>query len=300
MKLLFTPMSEKYVLGVCDTKTKKIDLIPTPRVVEDHRPFGITWHRGQGSIFITQPTSVWEFDFDLNFKKVIAENLWYGLHQMVSYGGNLWAVSPRINGIQKMDFFGRHKGFFYPATAQSSYELPESFKDKDRLSYHEDVSHYNSILFHKNNLYLTAHNHGTSFIDVFDQNLNKKRTIHGIGVQAHNVLVDDVVWWVDSMGRKAIVSEDGKVIKIGEEGEFIRGLAGTKDYFFTSKFMYSKKREGRKVGDAEITIVQRSSMRIIDKITIKNSGNINDLRIMDVPDLGHNVPPISTQKVAIF
>lgn len=298
MRILFTPMNERYILGVCDTKTRKTDLIPTPQIIEDHRPFGITWHRGKGSIFIAQPTSIWEFDFDLKFKKVIAEKMWYGMHQMTSFGGELWIVSPRLNGLQKIDFNGRHKGFFFPGSEKINQNLPESFKEKDRLTYQEDACHYNSILFHKNNLYLMAHNHGTSFIEVFDQQLKKKRTINGIGTQAHNILVDDVVWWVDSLGRKAIVGEDGQIATIGKDGDFIRGLAGTKDYFFTSKFNYATKRENRRIGDAELVVVQRNSMRVIDRIKIEGVGNINDLRIMDVPDLGHNVLPIS--KVAIF
>ena len=297
MRILFTAMNEKYVLGECDTKTKKINLTPTPMIIEDHRPFGITWDRKYGSIFIAQPTSIWEFDFNLNFKKIIVQNLWYGLHQITAFEKDLWIVSPRINGLQKIDFQGLHKDFFFPSTEKMTPNLPNSFKNKDRLSYDEDISHYNSILFHKNHLYLTAHNHGSSFIEIFDQEFKKKRTINEIGTQAHNVLVDDTIWWVDSLGKKAIVSEDGQSIKIGKDGDFIRGLAGTKEYFITSKFNYSKKRENRRIGNSEIIIVQRNPLKIVEKITIEGIGNINDIRITDIPDLAHNVLPISKSMI---
>ncbi len=296
MKVLFTPMNINYVFGICDIATGKVEMIETPMIIDDHRPFGVTWCRGR--VFLAQPTSIWEFDSRLNFKKVLVRDLWYGLHQMTCFEKALWVVSPRLNGIQRFNLDGEARGIFFPSK-EGVYGLPESFRGKDKLTYQEDISHYNSIMFHDGMIYLTAHNHDKpSKIEIFNKNLKLVRTLSKIGRQAHNVLIDDGIWWIDSLGERSLVCEDGRKVKIGGDGDFVRGLAGTQDYFFTAKFPYCEKRTGRRQGDAELVVINRGSLKVENRIKLAGVGNINDLRIMDETDLGHNVSPLT--EVAIY
>ena len=102
---------------------------------------------------------------------------------------------------------------------------------------------------------------------------------------------------MDSLGSRSIVSTKGECIKIGTEGQFIRGLAVTKDLFIVSCFPYDPKRHKRRRGESFIVVVDRKKKEIVKKLRVRTIGNINDIRILDEPDLAHGKEPFWSNKL---
>lgn len=284
-------MNEKNALSICDSDTEEIVHVPNKITIDDHRPFGITWDESR--MYVAQPTSVLSFSKSLKTPQVVTKGMWYGTHQILHKYGKLFMVSPRIEAVV---IYG--EGYFLPGKGVQP-ELPAHFKDKDRLNYAEDVHHYNSIFVQEDRMYLSAHNHDKpSFIECYSYpDFKLLHTWGGLGRQIHNVYVEDgEIFYLDSLGSRAIRSTKGLHIPVGQEGQFVRGLAVTPEVFVVGCFPYDPVRHKRRTGHAFLVIVDRKKQKVKKRIRVENVGNINDIRILDVPDLAHGNPPFWNEK----
>lgn len=289
-------MSEKSTFNVCDIDSGRMQFIPKTKTIDDHRPFGITWH--EDNLFIAQPTSILRFKM---FSPLAyhAQSLWYGIHQILYYDNLLWTVSPRLNAIHRIKPDGTHHDFFFPNDSRVSPTLPAHFLNRSRLNYVEgDENHYNALFIKEDRLYLSAHNHDqSSFLAVYKYpELQPIQRYENMGKQIHNICVEgDEIWTLDSLGSRALVSTEGRSIPIGQDGQFVRGLAATEKNFILGCFPYDPKRHKRRRGDAWIVVVDRQKGREVKRITVRDMGNINDIRILDEPDLCHGIEPFKNK-----
>lgn len=273
-------MNPKNNLNICDTETEEVIPVPLINSRPEHRPFGISWW--EDKLLIAQPTAILQFNKRLKSPQIILDHLEFGIHQITVKDNCLWMVSPRINGLQRYNLLTRQLDNF----------LPHGKKNRD-------VHHYNSILIKEDKLYLSAHNNNLpSFISVYSYPELKLLTKHeDLGRQIHNIYIEDnEIYTLDSLGTQAIISTKGKYIPVGKKGEFIRGLAVTPQNFIVSCFPYSPAREFRREGKSDLVIIDRKDGKVSKRISVGNTGNINDIRILDEQDLAHDLKPFWDEK----
>ncbi len=292
MKIAFTSMNEKNALSVCDLNTGDVTHISNRTIVEDHRPFGITWQ--DDKLYIAQPTSIVLLNKRLEHPVITLHGLWYGIHQILARDGKLWMISPRLNAIEICDLKTRDFSYFTLEDHKLRKLIPAECYLQDRLKFSNDISHYNSIFIKDDRLYVSAHNHAKpSFISEYSYpDLKFIKRHEKLGKQIHNIYVEnDEIFTLDSLGSQSIVSTKGECIKIGTKGQFVRGLAVTKELFIVACFPYDPKRHTRRQGESFIVVVDRKKKEVVKKLRVKDIGNINDIRILDEPDLAHGNAP---------
>lgn len=292
-------MNEKNTLSICNTSNAEVIHVPSKTTVEGHRPFGITWNKK--NIFVAQPTHIISLNKTLEQNVIMLHTLWYGIHQILAKDDKLWMVSPRLNALKIYDFKTTHLSYFsLHDNKMYKNRVPAEFYCKDRLTYKNDISHYNSIFIKDDRLYVSAHNHDSpSFISEYKYpDLKFIKRHENLGKQIHNVYVEkDEIFTLDSLGSRSIVSTKGMCIKVGKEGQFIRGLAVTKEFFVVGCFPYDPKRHSRKDGESFIALVDRNKKEVVKRFRVKDIGNINDIRIADEPDLAHDIPSFWDSKM---
>jgi hypothetical protein len=299
MKIAFTAMNTASIINVLDFDTGKVQSIPTPaEAVSDHRPFGITWDNSH--IFVANPTKIVALDKNLDFKKIVVRDLWYGTHQILCKEDSLFMVSPRIDGINRYNLRTKEMSYFLPFHKNNPKgkwraELPLIFKHKDKNNFSYDIHHFNSILIKDDRLYLSAHNYTKpSFITVFKYpEMEEIERIENTGIQMHGIgVVRDEVFWLDSSGHRALKSNKGLHIKIGDEVDFVRGMVITDDWIIVAYFPYDPYvRLQRKEGHSQIVAINRKNNQVERHFLISNVGNINDMRVLDEFDYAHYNQP---------
>ena len=280
MLLAFTSDNRKSVFNVFENG--KIKKIHNDNFQDFHRHYGLTWNRK--NIFVSQQTNILEYDKNFNFTRVVTNETHSGTHQILYKDDIIWVVSTNTNCIHRIHLNGK-KDYFLPLEGIYN-KLPSEL---------EDTNHYNSILIIDDKLYISAHNrYEPSYILVYHYpSLRLIHRIEGIGRKIHNILViKDEIFTLDSGGTQSLISNKGFSLKLGNPDQFLRGMACSEDYIFAGCFPWSEDRKIRTGGDSEIVIIDRKSMEISERITVKDVGNINEIRLLDRFDYCHYNAPL--------
>lgn len=249
------------------------------------RPFGITWNHDE--LYIANNRQLLVYDRSLRYMRTEQIPLPQNVHQLASYGGHVWAVSPFTNSL-----IGVRPG--QPISDWVEFDLLDvctrayTGRDGQRA---DDRAHFNSLLWTDSCLYVAAHNCGRpSFIVTYDTKTLSVRSIRpNCGQLIHGLALDgDELFWL-STGTAEIRSSAGRVIPLVQE-RFARGLAVTKDVFVVG-FTKWRDRSDRFNEDAWIQLIDRQSGSAQSEIVLPDSGNINDLRLLDAIDFAHLVEP---------
>ena len=159
-------------------------------------------------------------------------------------------------------------------------------KDKGRQG-----NHFNSIHKAGDYVFLVAHNY-ERFSEVWVlswPNLEVVKTIVTQANWAHNL-------WSGELGMITCNSKYGSLQNIltgetvweaGEDNVITRGLAVSDQYIFIGCSAHSTRRE-RYWRNGGIWVVERQSLRTVRKIVLPGSGDVHEIRLLDVLDECHS------------
>jgi hypothetical protein len=159
-------------------------------------------------------------------------------------------------------------------------------------------SHFNSIFFKDDRLFLLAHNfENSSYVLELDwPGLEVIRRIDTCASQAHNV-------WPLSSGEMIVCnSAEGSLVEVtsgqtlwrNEEREcYTRGLACCGKTVFVGESLIRRRRKDRLVANGRIRILDRDTWKQIDCIPMPRAGVVHEVRILDAPDECHHGHPFT-------
>jgi hypothetical protein len=155
----------------------------------------------------------------------------------------------------------------------------------------DDKCHFNSLLFAGEYLFVSAHAFGgESFINRYDRaSMKFDGVLRNVGSSIHGLaFYDGELFWI-STKTSEIRSDFGYRMLLPRPG-YARGFAMTADYFIvaTSEFLA---RGDRHAGDSWIQIFERNRAVVIAEYHLKDTGSINDLRLLDEHDYAHWIEP---------
>jgi len=111
-----------------------------------------------------------------------------------------------------------------------------------------------------------------------------------IGKDLHNVFINGKMLYTLSSAEGDLLEVDlstNKVTRRTAIGMWPRGFAATKDFFLvgvSTKIDRSNRPDGR----SEVHLVDRHTLRVLDKVCIDNVGVIYDVRVTSEKDAAHN------------
>ena len=309
MQVLVTISDMKRLALAVDLISDRVDAIPVRPEFNDFtikgrppcRPFGITWTTTE--LFIANNRQLLVFDSRLEYSKTLSHSLQINTHQLAFHGGRVWVVSPSTNSLIGVSLDSSAGDIELKLLENTSLDSSAGDTELKLLentvvpyvpraaSLDEDLVHFNSLLWANDRLYVAAHAFGAqSFITSYDQNtlvlqsLRQEvgKSIHGLAMHGGEL------FWL-STGASEVRSSGGHVWPISRQG-YARGFAVTDDYFVVavSQFLSRKARWG---GDSWIQLINRKSAIVEKEIHLRDTGSINDLRVLDVYDYAHQLQP---------
>lgn len=167
----------------------------------------------------------------------------------------------------------------------------------DRLSLEKITGdHLNSVFLQDDQLFVVAHGHNKgSKLAVFSYPDLDLLSVTPLGERTglHNI-------WITSEGQRiSCHSEIGALIDIDcaeplwESGSpvYTRGLAATDDYVLVGESQKTG-RDLRRNSLSAIWVLDRKQWQAIDYICLGPYGAVNEVRLLDVPDLAHHGTPL--------
>ena len=182
------------------------------------------------------------------------------LHQIKYHDQKLYATCTNDNMIAIYEDKNWKK--WYPTTQ----------KDKD-------INHFNSIYIQNKSIYLLAHNLGDSEIMQFDIETKELIKTISLGIQAHNIYInDDIILTLSSKESKLKYSNEKTIQAEG----FIRGLAiDEQGYHFIGSSKIAQ-REKRDLTDGKIFIYKDGKK--LEEILLKKEGLVLDVKLINKYD----------------
>lgn len=159
-------------------------------------------------------------------------------------------------------------------------------KDGERIG-----NHFNSVHKVNERLYVVAHNYDRNS-EIYQLNWPELEVIKittSVANWAHN-------YWSCEWGELICDSKNGSLYEMSskntvwstnEENSITRGLAATASHVFVGSSENCGRKE-RPWTTGTIWILDRSSLRTIDKIVLPGSGEIREIRLIDAHDDCHN------------
>lgn len=158
-------------------------------------------------------------------------------------------------------------------------------------------SHYNSVFVDGRHLYVVGHNFARpSFVLVLSwPDLAVEQRIKTTASGAHNVwrMPDGHLLICDTMrGSLVDITEGRTVWQCGRAGSLTRGLAtdGRTLLVGHSQLM---SRNGRANSDGGIYVIDLATWKTLDFLELPGMGMVNEIRLVDVPDLCHHGRPLA-------
>jgi hypothetical protein len=153
-------------------------------------------------------------------------------------------------------------------------------------------SHFNSLFLRDDQLYVVAHNHdrGSTIVRLAWPEMQLLGIDRTPTLMAHNVWVTDEgqVIVCDSMRSTLVDASTGEVLwRCDVPNVVTRGLAANEDHLFIGHSAIGSRAE-RTRRDGRVWIVERTTYKTVDSLRLPGSGNVHEIRLLDVPDLCHH------------
>ena len=152
-------------------------------------------------------------------------------------------------------------------------------------------NHFNSVYRTGERMFIVAHNYSRPS-EIWELSWPELRVINTIITSAswaHNIWSCE--WGLlicNSKQRSLYDVLSGKNIwQAGEEITITRGLAASEDYIFVGQSNYAERKE-RYWKSGGIWVIDRKTLKTLDRIVLPGSGDVQEIRLVDVPDDCHN------------
>jgi len=169
-------------------------------------------------------------------------------------------------------------------------------KEKNRLG-----NHFNSVHREGNQIYVVAHNYerpSEVWVLSWPELEVVGTQVSGAG-WAHNIWIGE--WGMvicDSKNGCLHEAISGKTIwKSEEQPVMTRGLAVSKDYIFMGRSFHNPRLE-RYWKDGGIWILDRGTLKVVEKIILPGVGDIHEIRLVGSPDACHHDQVLTLQDLA--
>lgn len=191
----------------------------------------------------------------------------------------------QISRIGDQTFYACSREDAYLVESEGEYAVWRPSPDP---SHHgRDTHHFNSIWSDEDHLFLVGHNRGPSDVWVFERHSRRFVKKLRMGEWAHNVWRLDGQLSVCNSRLGRIETQSGEVL--AETGGFPRGVAVTDDRIYVGVSGRAH-RMMRWVGRSDLLVFDRS-WNLLDSIDLGHNGGVNEIRVLNKPDLAHNVEP---------
>jgi len=256
------------------------------------RPFGITWCDAE--LFVANNRQILVFDAALTYVRTLDTPLFVNTHQLAYRANRIWAASPWSDSLIGVALD--------PAQTDLEFDL---FRQRvipyvPRPGYErDDVHHINSLLWADGRLFVAAHNLGEpSFILCFDaERMRLAEMYSGAGHAIHGLaLRGDDLYWISSRTNE-IRSRAGFRFVLPRAG-FARGLA-LGGALLVVAISEHRSRIDRTDGDSWVLVIDLDAACVVAEYALRGTGSINDLRLLDVPDAAHGLPPFWPQPALV-
>lgn len=290
MQVLATISDTKRLALVVDLRTDAITSIPQRAEFTDAsisgrpacRPFGITWSPDE--LYIANNRQLLSFDRRLDFQRISATRLQVNTHQIAYHAGRVWAASPWTNSLIGVSA--------NPLVSAVEFDLQDHvLRDycRDENTAEDDKYHFNSLLWADQNLFVAAHALGAeSFINHYDsETFTLLNVLNDAGAEIHGLARHDgELFWLSTKTGE-LRSDAGRCLMLSRWG-YARGFAVTRAYFIVgiSEFL---SRGSRHKGDSWIQVIDRRSEDVVHETRLRDTGSINDLRLLDEHDFAHRL-----------
>jgi hypothetical protein len=152
-------------------------------------------------------------------------------------------------------------------------------------------NHFNSVHRIGERIFVVAHNYSRPS-EIWELSWPELQIIHTIETSAswaHNIWSCE--WGLlicNSKQRSLYDAISGKNIwQAGEEITITRGLAASEDYIFVGQSNYAERKE-RYWKSGGIWVIDRKTLKTLDRICLPGSGDVQEIRLVDIPDDCHN------------
>ncbi len=292
MRVLATISDMKRLAIVLDLESGETKTIPVhPEFIDPTvvgrvpcRPFGITWSPEE--LFIANNKQLLVFDKQLNFLRTAATRLQVNIHQLAYRAGRVWAVSPWTSSLigVSLDTGVDTVEFDLVSHSIRPYIEREACEADDQF-------HFNSLLWADGYLFVAAHTFGDrSFINAYDEmTLRLNNTQSNAGAAIHGLArYRRELFWL-STETSEIRSDLGYRQLLTKVG-YARGLALTSRYIIVATSEYLSRGQ-RHAGDSWVQVLDREQGIVLTEVHLRDTGSINDLRLLDEYDYAHCIDP---------
>lgn len=246
------------------------------------RPFGITWSPRE--LFIANNRQLLVFDRQLRFRRIAKTRLQVNMHQIAFRDGRVWAVSPWTNSIIGVAESGDAQDVELDlVSGRVGYYVARPAKERD------DKCHFNSLLWADGYLFVAAHAFGgPSFICRYHEApLRLDHVYRDVGSAVHGLARHSgELFWL-STNTCEIRSDAGFRLPLTRAG-YARGFAVTPGQFIVA-ISQRLARDRRHAGDSWVQVIDRATCRTIEEVHLRDTGSINDLRLIDGDDSAHGL-----------
>lgn len=191
----------------------------------------------------------------------------------------------QISCVDKEIYYACSRQDAYMIESGGTFEVWHPSPDMD--DHGKDTHHFNSIWADQEYLYLVGHNRGPSDIWIFERQSRRLMGKRRIGEWAHNVWSLDGQLAVCNSRMGRIETQSGEVL--AETGGFPRGVAVTDDRIYVGVSGRAH-RMMRWAGRSDLLVFDRS-WKLLDTIDLGQNGGVNEIRVLNKPDLAHNAKP---------
>ncbi|MDO8864237.1 hypothetical protein Q6D67_21425 [Haliea sp. E1-2-M8] len=207
------------------------------------------------------------------------------VHQILFHEGFIWLTNTRQNLIWKCDLTGKivkewcyTESFDYDPDTTST----DAVRTKARAS--ANYHHFNSITFHKEHMYLLAHNSAgldkskDSFYLKLDHDFNIVDRVEGVGNACHNLVECDDDFYICDSGNARIVHPKYPDVHLGY---FARGMIKVNNCLIVGGTTITDAPEMRGRGDSRIFFVPVGASKPIQSFSLGRTGDIHDIMLLE-------------------
>ncbi|MBU0512078.1 MAG: hypothetical protein KKD28_02385 [Chloroflexi bacterium] len=168
-------------------------------------------------------------------------------------------------------------------------------KNKGRMG-----NHFNSVHKSSDRIYVVAHNyHRPSEVwELSWPDLEVVGNTVSRAGWAHNFWANEWGWVTcnSKQGSLQDVSTGETIWASNEEGVMTRGLAVSEDHIFIGYSLHNERKE-RYWKNGGVWIVDRKTLKTVEKILFPGSGDVHEIRLVGVPDECHNDQVIPLERL---